>query len=111
MFEVVVAKEDTQRHKPDSEPLLFALAAMDADAAEAAYVREIRPSMWKPPTTPRCGPSPALWRPITETGVRGFGPGRIRQDSRRSSRYLRGMARRRGVWLVAGAFAGMRRSA
>ncbi len=37
-FEVVVAKEDTRRHKPDCEPLLYALAAFQADAAQCAYV-------------------------------------------------------------------------
>jgi pyrophosphatase PpaX len=38
LFEVVVAKEDTDRHKPDPAPLLFALEAMGAEAAAAVYV-------------------------------------------------------------------------
>lgn len=37
-FEVVVAKEDTLRHKPESEPLIYALAAFDVDARQCAYV-------------------------------------------------------------------------
>ena len=37
-FEVVVAKEDTARHKPEPEPLIYALAALDAEAQECAYV-------------------------------------------------------------------------
>ncbi|HXG75079.1 MAG TPA: HAD-IA family hydrolase [Gaiellaceae bacterium] len=38
LFEVVVGHEDTQRHKPDPEPVLFALEQLGATAAEAAYV-------------------------------------------------------------------------
>lgn len=37
-FETVVAAEDSQRHKPDPEPLLLALDRLDAGAAEAAHV-------------------------------------------------------------------------
>jgi pyrophosphatase PpaX len=37
-FEVVVAHEDTTRHKPDPEPVLAALARLDAEPSEAAYV-------------------------------------------------------------------------
>jgi pyrophosphatase PpaX len=38
MFEVVVAKEDTELHKPHPAPLLFALAALDAEPRDAVYV-------------------------------------------------------------------------
>ena len=37
-FEVLVAKEDTRRHKPHPEPLLLALERMGAAAGEAIYV-------------------------------------------------------------------------
>jgi pyrophosphatase PpaX len=37
-FEVVVAHEDTTRHKPDPEPVLAALTRLDAEPSEAAYV-------------------------------------------------------------------------
>ena len=38
LFDVVVGAEDTERHKPDPDPLLFALERLGAEAAEAAYV-------------------------------------------------------------------------
>jgi pyrophosphatase PpaX len=37
-FDVVVTAEDTERHKPDREPLLHALAELHAATHEAAYV-------------------------------------------------------------------------
>jgi pyrophosphatase PpaX len=37
-FEVVVTSEDTARQKPDPEPLLHALALLEARPEEAAYV-------------------------------------------------------------------------
>ena len=37
-FEVLIAKEDTGRHKPEPEPLLLALELMDADPRDAIYV-------------------------------------------------------------------------
>jgi pyrophosphatase PpaX len=37
-MDVVIGAEDTERHKPDPDPLLEALARLDADPAEAAYV-------------------------------------------------------------------------
>jgi pyrophosphatase PpaX len=37
-FDVVVAYEDTERHKPDPEPVLAALDKLGATSAEAAYV-------------------------------------------------------------------------
>jgi pyrophosphatase PpaX len=38
LFEIVVGGDETERHKPDPAPLLFALERMDADPSEAAYV-------------------------------------------------------------------------
>ena len=38
LFEVVVGGDETKRHKPDPEPLQLALARLEADPAEAAYV-------------------------------------------------------------------------
>jgi pyrophosphatase PpaX len=37
-FEVVIAHEDTQRHKPDPDPVLEALHRFDAAPRDAAYV-------------------------------------------------------------------------
>ena len=37
-LEVVVAHEDTERHKPDPEPVLHALEQLDAEPDETAYV-------------------------------------------------------------------------
>ncbi len=37
-FDVIVTVEDTERHKPEPEPLLLALERLDARPAEAAYV-------------------------------------------------------------------------
>jgi pyrophosphatase PpaX len=37
-FDVVVATEDTERHKPNPDPLLLALERLEAAPAEAAYV-------------------------------------------------------------------------
>ena len=37
-FEVTVGAEDTERHKPNPDPLLFALERLDGAAAGAAYV-------------------------------------------------------------------------
>jgi len=38
LFDVVVTAEDTERHKPNPEPLLLALHRLGAEPAEAAYV-------------------------------------------------------------------------
>jgi pyrophosphatase PpaX len=38
LFDVVVAGDETERHKPHPEPLLRALAQLGADATTAAYV-------------------------------------------------------------------------
>ena len=73
MFEVLIAKEDTQRHKPDSEPLLFALAAMEADAAEAAYVGD-SPLDVEAADNACVRSIAALWRPITEGEFAGLDP-------------------------------------
>jgi pyrophosphatase PpaX len=37
-FDVVIGAEDSERHKPDPEPILEALARMDAAPDDAAYV-------------------------------------------------------------------------
>ena len=37
-FDVVVTSEDTERHKPDAEPVLKALELLDAQPRDAAYV-------------------------------------------------------------------------
>jgi pyrophosphatase PpaX len=38
LFEIVVGGDETERHKPDPEPLLLALERLDARPEEAAYV-------------------------------------------------------------------------
>jgi pyrophosphatase PpaX len=38
LFDVVVGSDETERHKPDPDPLLRALDRLDARAEEAAYV-------------------------------------------------------------------------
>jgi pyrophosphatase PpaX len=38
LFDVVVAGDETERHKPHPEPLLYALAQVGAEATSAAYV-------------------------------------------------------------------------
>jgi len=37
-FDAVVAADDTERHKPNPDPLLEALRRLDAEAGRAAYV-------------------------------------------------------------------------
>ncbi len=37
-FDVVIAFEDTERHKPDPDPVLAGVARLGADPAQAAYV-------------------------------------------------------------------------
>ena len=37
-FEVVVGSDDTDRHKPDPAPLLYALEQLDVEPGDAAYV-------------------------------------------------------------------------
>jgi pyrophosphatase PpaX len=37
-MDVVIGADDTERHKPDPDPLLEALRRLEADPAEAAYV-------------------------------------------------------------------------
>lgn len=62
-FEVVVAKEDTLRHKPESEPLIYALAAFDADARGCAYVGDTAHDVEAARGAGvRC--IAALWRPV-----------------------------------------------
>ena len=38
VFDAVVCGEDTERHKPDPTPILFALERLGARAEDAAYV-------------------------------------------------------------------------
>ena len=38
LFQTVVGGDETERHKPDPEPLLLAAARMQAEPAETAYV-------------------------------------------------------------------------
>lgn len=45
LFTVVVAYEDTVKHKPDPEPLLFALARLGTPSAESVYVGDAQTDM------------------------------------------------------------------
>ena len=38
LFDVVVGSDDTERHKPDPDPILHALAELGAEPADTAYV-------------------------------------------------------------------------
>jgi pyrophosphatase PpaX len=38
LFETIVGGDETERHKPDPEPLLLAAARMRAEPAQTAYV-------------------------------------------------------------------------
>lgn len=73
LFDHVVAKEDTSRHKPDSEPLIYALALFEADASEAAYVGD---SALDVEAADGAGVRAvaALWRPTTEDAFSGREP-------------------------------------
>ena len=37
-FDIVVAHEDTARHKPDPDPVLYAIERLDGTPAQAVYV-------------------------------------------------------------------------
>ncbi|HLJ84718.1 MAG TPA: HAD-IA family hydrolase [Candidatus Eremiobacteraceae bacterium] len=65
VFEVIVAKEDTARHKPESDPLLYALAALEAEAGEAAYVGD-SPLDVEAADGAGVRSIAALWRPVSE---------------------------------------------
>ena len=73
LFEHVIAKEDTRRHKPDCEPLLYALAVLQADAAEAAYVGD-SPLDVEAADGAGVRSIAALWRPIPEQAFAGREP-------------------------------------
>jgi pyrophosphatase PpaX len=79
MFEHVVAKEDTRRHKPDCEPLLYALALLQAEAAETAYVGD---SALDVEAADGAGVRSiaALWRPTSEEAFAGREPDAFAQS-------------------------------
>lgn len=79
MFEVVVAKEDTRRHKPDCEPLLYALAALEADAAETAYVGDCALDV-EAADGAGIRSIAALWRPTSEATFSGQEPDAFAQS-------------------------------
>lgn len=73
LFEHVVAKEDTRRHKPDSEPLIYALALMQIEAGEAAYVGD-SPLDVEAADGAGVRSIAALWRPTSESAFAGREP-------------------------------------
>jgi len=72
-FGVVVAKEDTLRHKPDSEPLIYALAAFDADARQCAYVGDTAHDV-EAARGAGVRSVAALWRPVEPDAFAGWEP-------------------------------------
>lgn len=73
MFEHVVAKEDTRRHKPDCEPLLYALALLQSEASETAYVGD-SPNDVEAADGAGVRAIAALWRPTSEEAFGGREP-------------------------------------
>ena len=73
MFEFLVAKEDTRRHKPDCEPLLYALALLQAEAAETAYVGD-SPLDIEAADGAGVRSIAALWRPTSADAFGGREP-------------------------------------
>jgi len=72
-FEVVVAKEDTLRHKPDSEPLIYALAAFQVDALCCAYVGDTAHDV-EAARGAGVRSIAALWRPVEPHAFAGWEP-------------------------------------
>jgi pyrophosphatase PpaX len=79
MFEHLVAKEDTRRHKPDCEPLIYALALLQADAEETAYVGD-SPLDVEAADGAGVRSIAALWRPISEEAFSGREPDAFAQS-------------------------------
>ncbi|HXW77587.1 MAG TPA: HAD-IA family hydrolase [Candidatus Eremiobacteraceae bacterium] len=73
MFEALVAKEETRRHKPDSEPLLYALALLEVDADETAYVGD-SPLDVEAADGAGVRSVAALWRPVAQSAFAGIEP-------------------------------------
>ena len=72
-FQVVVGKEDTARHKPDSEPLIYALAAFEADASSCAYVGDT-PLDVEAARGAGVRSVAALWRPVPASAFADWQP-------------------------------------
>jgi pyrophosphatase PpaX len=72
-FEVVVAKEDTARHKPESEPLIYALASFEAEGAECAYVGDT-PLDVEAARGAGVRAVAALWRPVPAEAFASWPP-------------------------------------
>jgi len=72
-FEVVVAREDTARHKPDSEPLIYALAAFEADGSQCAYVGDTPPDV-EAARGAGVRSVAALWRPVPASAFADWQP-------------------------------------
>jgi len=72
-FEVVVAREDTRRHKPEAEPIIYALASFEADAAECAYVGDT-PLDIEAARAAGVRPIAALWRPVARKAFDDWRP-------------------------------------
>src|SRR5262249_26757909 len=72
-FEVVVAREDTARHKPDSEPLIYALAALETEASRCAYVGDT-PLDVEAARGAGVRSVAALWRPVAASAFAEWEP-------------------------------------
>ena len=88
-FEVVVAKEDTRRHKPDSEPLIYALAALEADAATCAYVGDTAHDV-EAARGAGVRVVAALWRPVPASAFGNWPPDAYAQTPEEAADILEG---------------------
>jgi pyrophosphatase PpaX len=72
-FDVIVTADDTQRHKPDPEPLLEALRRLEADPHDAVYVGD---TVWDIRAAHAAGVASvaALWGIGTESELRAEAP-------------------------------------
>jgi pyrophosphatase PpaX len=87
MFETLVAKEDTRRHKPDCEPILYALAVLEADAEETAYVGD-SPLDVEAAEGAGVRSVAALWRPTVEAAFSGREPDAFAQTPEQAADIL-----------------------
>jgi pyrophosphatase PpaX len=72
-FEVVVGLESTARHKPDPEPVRYALQSLSAEAAEAAFVGD-SPHDVRAGNAAGVATVATLWGPFTRAELEPAGP-------------------------------------
>ena len=82
-MDVVIGAEDTERHKPEPDPVLEALKRLDADPADAAYVGTLRTTS-RQETRPVCSASRSAGAASTPTNASST-QARTRSSTRRRS--------------------------